>query len=107
MLTVSPTAGINSWGGSGNPRICSCWSVLHAFNPSCLTLHCPASVLLLSCSGFYVDRDINSWGGTGHPRICLVVQAAREQAGAVEKFRVRRPNNGWLRLELTMREVRL
>jgi hypothetical protein len=35
-----------------------------------------------------------------------VVQAAREQAGAVEKFRVRRPNNGWLRLELTMREVR-
>jgi hypothetical protein len=34
------------------------------------------------------------------------VQAAREQAGAVEKFRVRRPNNGWLRLELTMREVR-
>ncbi|KAF6265095.1 hypothetical protein COO60DRAFT_1114982 [Scenedesmus sp. NREL 46B-D3] len=57
-------------------------------------------------NGFYVDRDISTWGGTNHPRICLVVQAAREQAGAVEKFRVRRPNNGWLRLELSIREVR-
>jgi hypothetical protein len=57
------------------------------------------------CSGFYIDREITNWGGTGHPRICLVVQAAREQAGETQKFRVRRPNNGWLRFELTIREV--
>lgn len=58
------------------------------------------------CSGFYVDKDIQNWGGTGHPRICLVVQAARQQAGEVQKFRIRRPNNGWLRLEIAHAEVR-
>lgn len=56
-------------------------------------------------SGFYVDRDIKDWGSTGHPRICMLTKVARDNAGAVEMYRVRRPNNQWLRLELTRREV--
>lgn len=61
---------------------------------------------LSNCSGFYIDRDIPNWGHTGHPRICMLTKVAKEAAGQVEMFRVRRPNNKWLKLELSRREVR-
>lgn len=57
------------------------------------------------CSGFYVDKDIPNWGHTGHPKICLVTRVYRQNTGDLELYRVRRPNNQWLRLELTRREV--
>ncbi|KAF8055385.1 FGT1 [Scenedesmus sp. PABB004] len=56
-------------------------------------------------NGFYIDRDIKSWGGTQRPRICLVVAAARDSRGGVQKYRIRRPNNGWLRFELSLSEL--